>query len=141
MTRRQHTSIHMDSASVQFTGKIISEHSGIILFKFGHIKHWLELPKVNWGQANGSLLRLLERAWGYDKYYKTGQAPVERRRPENVHGTLTRSITLDIVDMSTMGRQYTEVCESVLPNIPKIDCLVSKLALTFKMIHLILLYS
>ena len=34
--------------------------------------------------------------------------------------------------MSTMGRQYTAVCESVLPNVPKIDCLVSKLALAFK---------
>ena len=38
--------------------------------------------------------------------------------------------------MSTMGRQYTDVCESVLPNVPKIDCLVSKLALAFKMIQL-----
>ena len=37
--------------------------------------------------------------------------------------SLTRSITLDIVDMSTIGRQYTEVRESVLPNVPKIDCL------------------
>ena len=62
-------------------------------------------------------------------------------RPETVPGTLTCSITLDIVDMSTMGRQYTEVCESVLLNVPKIDCLVSNLALTFKMIQLILLYS
>ena len=43
--------------------------------------------------------------------------------------------------MSTMGRQYTEVCESVLPNVPKIDCLVSKLALEIKTIQLILLYS
>ena len=43
--------------------------------------------------------------------------------------------------MSTLGRQYTEVCESVLPNVPKIDCLVSKLALAFKMIQLILLYA
>ena len=66
---------------------------------------------------------------------------LERRRPKTVPGTLTRSITLDIVDMSTMGRQYTEVCESVLPNVPKIDCLVSKLALAFKMSQLILLYS
>ena len=40
-----------------------------------------------------------------------------------------------------MGRQYTKVCESVLPNAPKIDCLVSKLALAFKMKQLILLYS
>ena len=53
----------------------------------------------------------------------------------------TRSITLDIVDMSKMGRQYNEVCESVLPNVPKIDCLVSKFSLAFKMIQLILLYS
>ena len=43
--------------------------------------------------------------------------------------------------MSTLGRQYTEVCESVLPNVSKIDCLVSKLALEFKMIQLILLYA
>ena len=43
--------------------------------------------------------------------------------------------------MSTLGRQYTEVCESVLPNVPKIDCLVSKLAFALKMIQLILLYA
>ena len=43
--------------------------------------------------------------------------------------------------MSTLGRQYTEVCESVLPNVPKNDCLVSKLALAFKMILLILFYA
>ena len=66
---------------------------------------------------------------------------LERRRSETVPGTLTCSITLDIVDMSTKWCQYTEVCESVLPNVPKIDCLVSKLALAFKMIQLILLYS
>ena len=66
---------------------------------------------------------------------------LERRRPETVPGSLTRSITIDIVDMSTIGRQYTEVCESVLPNFPKSDCLVSKLVLAFKMIQLILLYS
>ena len=41
---------------------------------------------------------------------------LERRRPETVPGMLTRSISLDIVDMNTMGRQYTDVCESVLPN-------------------------
>ena len=63
---------------------------------------------------------------------------LEHRQPETVPGTLTRSITLDIVDMSTIGRQYTKVCESVLPNVPKTDCLVSKLALAFKMIQLIL---
>ena len=57
---------------------------------------------------------------------------LERRRPETVPGMLTRSTTLDIVDMSTLGSQYTEVCESVLPNVPKIDCLVSKLAFAFK---------
>ena len=66
---------------------------------------------------------------------------LERKRPETVPGTLTRSITLDIVDMSTIERQYTEVCESVLQNVPNIDCLVSKLALAFKLIHLILLYA
>ena len=65
---------------------------------------------------------------------------LERRRPETVHGTLTRSVNLNIVDVSTMGRQYAEVCESVLPNVPKIDCLVSKLSLAFKMMQLILLY-
>ena len=43
--------------------------------------------------------------------------------------------------MSAFGRQYTEVCESVLPNVPKIDCFVSKLALAFKMIQLILFYA
>ena len=64
-----------------------------------------------------------------------------RTRPETVPGMLTHSITLDIVDMSTMGRQYTEVCESVLPNVPNIDCLVSQMVLAFKMIELILLYS
>ena len=61
--------------------------------------------------------------------------------PEPVPGTLTRSITLDIVDMSMLGRQYTKVCESMLPNVPKIDCLVSKFTLAFKMIQLILLYA
>ena len=66
---------------------------------------------------------------------------LERRRPETVPGTLIRSITLDIVGMSTLGRQYTEVCESVLPNVPNIDCLVSKLALALKMIQLILQYA
>ena len=57
---------------------------------------------------------------------------LERRRPETVPGTLTCSSTLDIVGMSTLGCQYNEVCASVLPNVPKIDCLVSKLALAFK---------
>ena len=66
---------------------------------------------------------------------------LERRRPETVPGTLTRSISLDIVGMSTLGRQYTKVCESVLPNVPKIDCLVSKLSLAFKMIQLIIMYA
>ena len=62
---------------------------------------------------------------------------LKRRRSETVPGTLT----FDIVDMSTLGRQYTEVCESVLPNVPKIYCLVSKLARAFKMIQVILLYA
>ena len=66
---------------------------------------------------------------------------LERRRLETVPGTLTHPITLDFVDMSTLGRRCTEVCESVLPNVSKIDCLISKLALTFKMIQLILLYT
>ena len=56
--------------------KIISEHSGIILFKIGHRKDWLELPSQQGSGANGSLLRLLERVWGYDIYYNTGLAPV-----------------------------------------------------------------
>ena len=43
--------------------------------------------------------------------------------------------------MSKLGRQYTDICESVLPNVPKIDCFVSKLVLAFKMIQLIILYA
>ena len=37
---------------------------------------------------------------------------LERRRSETVHVTSTRFTTFDIVDMSTMGRQYTEIPES-----------------------------
>ena len=46
----QHTSPRMDSASIQITGKIISEQDGISLFKIGHKKHRLELPKVDRGR-------------------------------------------------------------------------------------------
>ena len=56
---------------------------------------------------------------------------LERRQPETVHGALTRSSSIDIIDMCTLLCQYTEVCESELPNVPKIDFLVSKLALAF----------
>ena len=45
-TQSQHTSLRMDSASIQITSKIISEQDCISLFKIGHRKHWLELPKV-----------------------------------------------------------------------------------------------
>ena len=45
---------------------------------------------------------------------------LERRGPETVPRTLTRSIILDTVDMSRLVRQYTEDCESVLPNVPKL---------------------
>ena len=45
-----HTSLQMDSASIQITSKINSEQDGISLFKFGHKKHWLELPKVDRGR-------------------------------------------------------------------------------------------
>ena len=43
----QHTSLRMDSASIQITSKIISEQDCISLFKIGHRKHLLELPKVD----------------------------------------------------------------------------------------------
>ena len=46
-TPSQHTSLRMDSTSIQITSKIISELNGINLFKIGHKKHWLELPKVD----------------------------------------------------------------------------------------------
>ena len=46
----QHTSLRMDSASIQITSKIISEPTGISLLKIGHKKHFLELPKVDRGQ-------------------------------------------------------------------------------------------
>ena len=49
-TPRQHTSLRMDSASIQITGKIISEQDCISLFKIGHRKHWIELPKVDRGR-------------------------------------------------------------------------------------------
>ena len=49
-TQSQHTSLWMDSASIQITSKIISEQDCISLFKIGHKKHWLELPKVDTGR-------------------------------------------------------------------------------------------
>ena len=49
-TPSQHTSLRMDSASLQITSKIISEHDRISLFKIDHKKHWLELPKVDRGR-------------------------------------------------------------------------------------------
>ena len=49
-TPSQHTSLRMDSASIQITSKIISEQDYISLFKIGHKKHWLELPKVDRGR-------------------------------------------------------------------------------------------
>ena len=35
---------------------------------------------------------------------------LERTRPETVQGALSRSNSIDIIDMSTLWRQYTEVC-------------------------------
>ena len=49
-TSSQHTSLRMDSASIQITSKIISEQDGISLFEIGHKKHWLELLKVDRGR-------------------------------------------------------------------------------------------
>ena len=49
-TPSQHTSLRMDSASIQITSKIISEQDCISLLKIGHKKHWLELPKVDRGR-------------------------------------------------------------------------------------------
>ena len=49
-TPSRHTSLRMDSASIQITSKIISEQDCISLFKIGHRKHWLELPKVDRGR-------------------------------------------------------------------------------------------
>ena len=46
----QHTSLRMDSASIQIKSKIISEQDCISLFKIGHRKHLLELPKVDRGR-------------------------------------------------------------------------------------------
>ena len=48
-TPSQHTSLRMDSASIQITSKIISEQDCTSLFKISHRKHWLELPKVDRG--------------------------------------------------------------------------------------------
>ena len=50
MNPSQHTSLRMDSASIQITSKIISEHNGIRLLKIGHKKHCQELPKVDRGR-------------------------------------------------------------------------------------------
>ena len=44
--------------------------------------------------------------------YASHMWSLERRRPETVHLTSTRFTTIDIVDMRTLGRQYTEVSES-----------------------------
>ena len=44
------SSVSCDSAYTQITGKIISEQDGISLFKIGHKKHKLELPKVDRGR-------------------------------------------------------------------------------------------
>ena len=49
-TPSQHTSLRMDSASIQIRSKINSVQDGISLFKFGHKKHWLELLKVDRGR-------------------------------------------------------------------------------------------
>ena len=49
-TPSKHTSLQMDSASIQLTSKIISEQDCISLFKIGHRKHRLELPKVDRGR-------------------------------------------------------------------------------------------
>ena len=49
-TPSQHTSLRLDSASIQITGKIISEQDCVSFFKIGHRKHWLELPKVDRGR-------------------------------------------------------------------------------------------
>ena len=46
-TPSQHTSLQMDSASIQITSKINSEQDGISLF---NKKHWLELPKAARGR-------------------------------------------------------------------------------------------
>ena len=46
----QQTSLQMEAASIQITSKIILEQNDISLFKIGHRKHWLELPKVDRGR-------------------------------------------------------------------------------------------
>ena len=51
-TPSQHTSLLMDSASIQITSKIISEQDCISLFKIGYKKHWLDLPKVDRGRKS-----------------------------------------------------------------------------------------
>ena len=49
-TPSQHTSLQKDSAFIQITSEIISEPIGVSLLKIGHKKHFLELPKVDWGR-------------------------------------------------------------------------------------------
>ena len=49
-TPSQHTSLRMDSASIQITSKIIYEQDCVSLFKIGHKKQWLQLPKVGRGR-------------------------------------------------------------------------------------------
>ena len=49
-TTSQHTSLRMDSPSIQIISKSISEQDCISLFIIGHKKHWLELPIVNRGR-------------------------------------------------------------------------------------------
>ena len=49
-TPSQHTGLRIDSASIQKASKIISEQDCINLFKIGHKKRWLELPKVDRGR-------------------------------------------------------------------------------------------
>ena len=44
---------------------------------------------------------------------------LERRRPETLPGTLIRSTNLDIVELNTLRRQYTEVCERELSKRPQ----------------------
>ena len=49
-TPSQHTSLRMDSASIQITRISILSKMVSAFFKFGHKKHWLELPKVDRGR-------------------------------------------------------------------------------------------
>ena len=46
----QHTSLRMNSVSIQIKSKIISEPVGISLPKISHKKYFLELPKVDRGR-------------------------------------------------------------------------------------------